>query len=559
MKKDEIYRKIKNYYPLDYEKNLLPKFILEYFKILKTKVKKDDFSRIDGKFGRDYYKRLIKKFSFIPMKIKDPLSVSKKIVNDLFEGILRWRSPNLEHNVGSPVNTVSSAIYSLALDENIYNIDDGLSGNSLVAEIAICRILSKLAKLKKIGVGFFVFGGTATNFYATKIGLKKAAPKSGNLGIPRNICAFVTEDSHFTHSLSADWLGLGTKNLITIKANKDRTSNIQDAKEKMESALKSGKLISSILVNGGTTYNHTVDDLKKFVDLRDYIVKKYSLKYKPHVHVDSVIGWSWLFFNYYNFKTNPLEIKKQALNKLKLQNKKISQLKYADSWGVDFHKGIGGCPVNCSIIMFNNPQDIDLISKIDNPLLETHQLASELNYFSPADYTLETSRSGGTALSALACVHSLGFEGYQRNLANLIEGTCIIRDGLSKNKQIFIVNEYSLGFSTMVRLYPPELKNDKRKFCEFKKDDKKMDKFIIFVNDYIKKFYKWDYETRILKNIGPSYSFSSGFIKIRGNKVSAIKIYPTSPHFNEKYAEDTAKTLIKQKEIFDREIWQKKK
>lgn len=556
MNPDNIYQKIKKYYPLRYIDNLLPKYLIEYFKVLEKIQNNISNTRIPGKFGKEYYPKLINKYTKIPQYPQDPLLVSKRIVNDFFRGILRWRSPYLEHNVGAPVNTVASAMYSLALDENIYNIDDGLAGNALAAEMTMSRIMSSLAKLDKPGVGFFTFGGTATNLYGSKMGLKKCAPDSGKKGLPKNIVAFATEDAHFTHALSSDWLGLGTDNLIIIKAGSDKRSDIHDAKEKIDYSLRKGKLISSIILNGGTMYNHTVDQISQFVSLRDEMVNKYSLGYKPHIHVDSVIGWTWLFFNFYDFGNNPLNISKEALKKIQQQNSLISQIKFADSWGADFHKSVGGCPVDTSFIMFNNADDIKYISKTENPILETHQLATEFTYFSPADYTLETSRTGGTALAALASLHSLGYQGYQRNLANLIEGTCILRDILRGQKQIFLVNDSSLGFVTMVRTYPPEFIYDPIKFNEFINTSRSPNNdFIEYVNSYMKKFYRWDYETRILKNNGPSYSFSSSFTTIRGHKVSSIKIYPTSPHFSKKEATETANTIIKQKEIFDKEIW----
>jgi L-2,4-diaminobutyrate decarboxylase len=552
MKIKSIYEKIRKYYPLKYKDNELPHFLKEYFKILNHKIPNSLSPRIGGKFGKDYYNNLINKYSTIPKKPSDPLKSSSKIVSDLFQGILRWRSPLLQYNVGSAVNTPSSAIYSLALDENIYSIDEGLAGNALVAEKAITRILSKLADLKKPGSGLFVFGGTATNLYATKVGLKKNCPGADKKGVPKNVRIFVTEDSHFTHSLSADWLGIGTAKIIKIIANKDRTSNIDDFSIKLEKELKKGNIVTSILLNGGTTYDHTVDEIKKFIEIRDKLVKKYSLKYTPHIHVDSVIGWGWLFFKEYDFKKNNLNLSKNCLEKIKKQYLKISQLKYADSWGVDFHKGIGGCPVNSSIIMFNKTSDLAYLSKTNNPELEMHQLAREINYISPADYTLETSRNAGAALAALASLNFLGIEGYQRNLSNLVENTQLIRELLNNRKDISIINIFSNGFATMVRLFPPEISKTTNEDLP-KKD-------IPVISKYIKEFYLWDYKTRILKNNNsPNYSFSSSYINYKGNKISAIKIYPVSPHYNKKFAKETIKILINQKKVFDKEIWQNKK
>ena len=559
MNTEKVYLKIKSYYPLSYDKNLLPFLLETYFDVLKSRIINSDSSRIGGNYGRDRYEQLVKKYSLLPKNVSDPIKTSKKIVDDLFQGILRWRSPNMEYNVGAPVNSISSALYALALDENIYAIDDGLAGNALVAEQAVVKILSNLAGLSKTGVGFFTFGGTATNLYATKVGLKKAFPKSGEKGIPNSVRVFVTEDSHFSHALSADWLGIGTDNIISIRASKNRQSSIKDFSRKVEKALNAGQVISSIILNGGTTYDHTIDEIKKFVELRDFYVKKYSLQYKPHIHVDSVIGWAWLFFRQYDFSKNSLGLSKNTLDILREQCRRISQLKYADSWGADFHKGVGGCPVASSIVVFNNKKDLNCLSKGKSSLLDMHQLSREINYLSPADYTLETSRTAGAALSALAVLHFLGTEGYQRNLANLVELTLLMRDLLKDKSGIIVANPLSLGFSTMIRMFPPEFSSDDRMYSEFDSKSPNIEQFITQTNNYIKAFYKWDYSTRIVKNIGPSYSFSSTYRKINGVKVSAIKVYPVSPHFNKKYAKNTVQTLIRQKKIFDEDIWDNKK
>ena len=132
-----------------------------------------------------------------------------------------------------------------------------------------------------------------------------------------------------------------------------------------------------------------------------------------------------------------------------------------------------------------------------------------------------------------------------------------MRDILRNRQLISVVENGSTGFSLLARIYPPELKGSK--FCgrEFDTNDAGLGKFIEKTNKYMKEFHLWDYYGRILKNNGPSYSFSSSFAKINGLKVSAIKIYPTSPHFNADYARNTAKTLMDQKDIFDKKVWRK--
>ncbi|MGC9309474.1 MAG: pyridoxal-dependent decarboxylase [Candidatus Nanoarchaeia archaeon] len=543
-------------FPLANDLNSLPKYLSYCENILGYKVKETKQARINGDYGKKKYLELIKKWDNLPYIRENPEKLIKNLVTDFFSGIPRWRSPELVHNVGSPTNIVASSIYSLAIDENIYNINEGLTGNTLIAEQIVVNLLSNLAGIKKQTTGFFTFGGTATNFYATKVGIKKADNLSGSKGITKNLKAFITEDSHFSHLVCADWLGLGTDNVLIINANKNRTSKIQDAEMKMREVLDSGGLISSIIINGGTTYDHTVDNIKEFIKLRDKLVKEYKLGYKPHLHVDSVIGWSWLFFNNYDWKKNVLKIDSKTLNIIKKQARRISQLRYADSWGIDFHKGIGGCPIPCSLIIFNNLEDINYLSKKKGNVIRMAQLAEEFYSLSPVNFTLETSRPGGAPLAALASLYSLGIEGFQKRLANLINNNLLLKERLKKRKDFFICNYDSLGFVTMLRLYPPELNNDPRKFLEIEEDNDKMRNFVKYVNNYLKKFFEWDFNTRILKNKGIEYSYSDSYIKLKsGLDLSAIKIYPVSPYFSEKIVDGIISTLINQKKKFDERVW----
>ena len=305
-------------------------------------------------------------------------------------------------------------------------------------------------------------------------------------------------------------------------------------------------MIGSININGGTTYDHAIDDIAAIVALRDKLVLELGLTYIPHVHVDSVIGWIWLFFNDYDWKKNPLTIEQNTLIAIKKQYMKIQKVRLADSWGVDFHKSIGGCPVNCSLFMINNFEDAMYLSRKKDGNIDTHQLAQEYSFASPVDYTLETSRSAGAPLAALTALFTQGKEGYQINLANLIQQSEYIRTELKYDENIVIANNSSSSFVTMLRVIPPDLKH-----VPFKDELTNSDSSTKSVSDkitkYTKDFFEWDYKTRIKKGIGPEYSYSSSYTTTSsGAKLGAIKLYPVSPFFSRKYATETVKTVKKQ-------------
>ena len=504
-------------------------------------------ARVRGKYGEAEYQKLVNKFSKIPI---DPIHtniVVKDIVSNLFSGIPRWRSPFLQYNVGAAANVAASAMYALALDENIYNINDGLAGNALVAELAVTNILTKLADIKGTNpYGIFTFGGTATNMYAMKVGIRKASPTSAKDGTPQNTWILVTQDAHFSHAVAADWLGVGTGHIEIIDPKQNRESNLQDAERKVRKIIEEGGLFATIIVNGGTTYSHTVDNIQEFVELRNKLVTEYALDYTPHLHVDSVIGWAWLFFKDYDFESNPLELSKPCIENIKQQYDRIKYINLADSWGVDFHIGVGACPVDCSLVIFNDFTSIARLSKKDSPSTDPHQLAQEFSFSNPVDYTLETSRAGATSLAALTSLQTMGITGYQRSLANLVEMSLLMRKRFSNEQGVIISNEGSRGYVTMIRLIPPTLTPDK------------VEKFNEEVNSYNKSFYKWDLETRMSRNEGVEYSYSGSFIVGEdGTNIGAQKFYLVSPHVDKNIIIDTVSTVMAQKEVFDREIWNK--
>jgi glutamate/tyrosine decarboxylase-like PLP-dependent enzyme len=499
-------------------------------------------------YSKETYQDMFKKYATLPNKTtKKPKRLLKTMVNDLFAGVPLWRSPYLHYNVGAAPNRVSSALSALAMDLNVFNINDGLSGNTIIAEHATTKILSDIAGIDyKSSCGFFTFGGTATNLYAVKLALAKVFPDSRKKGIPSNVKVVVTEDAHFSHMNALNWLGIGVQNAIVIKANNDRTSNIDDARTKISAALSDGYTIPIFILNGGTTYDNAVDDIATFVELRNEMVQKHALGYTPQIHVDAVIGWAWLFFKEYDFKGNPLGIEDTTLQLIAAQYNKIKHVKLADSWGVDFHKGVGTCPIPSSVVMINDRNSASLLSYKDN--MDTHQLAREFSTFSPVDYTLETSRPAASSLAAIGALHALGIQGYQFHLANLIQQNQLLRELLSQRgrKDIFVINDKSVGYVTMLQVAPKGL-------CTGNYSPSEVDyKVLQKVTDYTKAFFTYDMESRMKKGNGVEYSYSGGYVTTAdGVRVGAIKFYPTSPYLHHTHIENIVTTLCDQKDAFD--------
>jgi len=501
-------------------------------------------ARIIGDFSQHNHQRLITKYSQVPLSCTDPKQRAKNIAEDFFRGVPLWRSPQLAFNVGAATNVASSSLYSIALDLNVFMINSELAGNSIAAEPAVIAALANMANISpETASGFFTFGGTATNLYAMKIALNKYFPNAWKEGLPKRIKIVTTEDAHFAHMVCADWLGIGKDNVEFIKAGPDRRSSYAHAEKLFRKLLKSGYTIPLIMLNGGTTYDHVVDNIPRMLHLRN---KLWGSR-KPHVHVDSVIGWIWLAFKGYEWKRNPLRIRTEIGDRIRRQYNRIRHVSMVDTWGIDFHKGLGGAPLPCSVIMMNNREDALTLSKKKAADDALHPLAGDYSFSSPVDYTLETSRPAGSAVAALGVLHTLGLNGIRMSLSHLLDCVKTFSSYLDSNEDMSVCNHYALGYAIMVRLLPQKHKKAKKR--------KLVDEPANITNDinrYLKAFFEWDEKNRLLKNKGLIYSFSKKYISTKaGVSVSTLKIYPVSAWCNRPKMQVFAKLLRELKAEFD--------
>lgn len=540
-------------FPTSYAGSPFVELCAQVFGTLADLMPDGDLPRIPGSDGPPSYDTLAAHYGSLPTEVaSDPAAVLRSMTRDLLAGAVNWRCPELQYNLGAAVNVAAAAMYAAALDVNIYLINDGLAGNAVVAERAVGRILGQLAGVQADrGHGLFTFGGTGTMAYAIKAGLRKVAPDSARRGVPADAAVVVTKDAHFSHAAAADWLGVGSDQLVTLPADRERRTDLGRAEALLRDALQRGARIATIIINGGTTYDHVIDDIAGFAALRDRLVAEYDLPYRPHLHVDSVVGWVWLMLRDHDFGRDNLDVPGDVADVLRRQRDRIAPIRLADSWGVDFHKGLGACPVDCSFVHFNDRADLARLRKGGPSGSALHQLAEEFSDVSPVDFTLETSRSAGKALAALASLHTLGRRGYQIMLARLMTATLAFRREVTAVPGLTVLNPHALGYQTMVRLHPPSASHPT---ADDELHEVDAAQRVRDGNAYLKSFFAWDNDTRMAHNGGGAvYSFSSAYITTAsGAPISGLKFYPTTPQITVSHMEDAVRLLIDRKSQFDR-------
>lgn len=493
---------------------------------------------IDGSFS-DFIQRMQ---SLSDAAHSAPNELVYEIVNRCCAGAVNWASADICCNVGTAPNKSAVQGYAAGLSANLYILNDQHAANAIHAEMAVVKAIGQLFSCDTSG--FFVFGGTATNFYALHLGLTKSIKNFARKGCQQEVRVISFAEGHFSIPAALKWSGIGEDSLLIIPKDRHGETDFALLRSSLTDCLRRGIVVPIIYLNGGSTYYHTVDScIRQVAELLDELVERFRLDYRPHLHVDSVIGWMWGVFNQYDFSLNSLNIPSDVLGKLRRQTDKIKDIYYADSWGVDLHKGIGGCPCDCSLFMINDKKDLAWLGG-----KETHQFANEFYSVSPIDYTLEGSRGGGKVLAALSSLHSMGLNMMRLKLANLVGAKLRLEARVNQCADMFSLSNHAAGFVLMVRVIPAELAqlgNDVTLFNETLFAD---------INEYNKAFYSWCKE-KFCNGFKYEFSFcSSPLFNTAGEALHSLKFYFHSPETQISDGDKWFIILRDLKDDFDRSV-----
>jgi len=476
-------------------------------KIHEKVLEKTDFSKSIVPVESFNYLDLVKDLK-LPQKIQSE-DKAVKLITELFDGAVRWHSPRTMYNVTPPplLYTIASNFLVSLYNPNL--VWDMPAGKMASAEQRVIKQLTEYIgwDWKQAG-GAFVFGGKATSLYAAKIGLRKALPDSQAEGVKKDVILISTKACHPSHISDGEWLGIGAKNVVRLNTHQDSTLDLVELKQTMQDAATNDKKIAAILISGGTTNNMAVDPIKEVVEIRDQIIKRNKLDYSPHVHVDAVVGWPWIFFKNYSFEKNPLNLSKGVKDKFKIIVSNLRHIDLADSFGLDFHK-TGFCPYTSSLFLIRNKQEF--YKSKDNFV--------EYGQYTPFAYTLENSRQANGAVAAYVALNTLGVEGFQIILSTLTEAADKLRIALEMTSQFSIINKN--GLSNAI-IFVPELPGH-----------------VNFVDSAVEKEARDNYTTEFLQQLKqrgnpflldmtPAYSTGSEVYPYK-----ALKAYLMSPFVND--------------------------
>lgn len=445
-----------------------------------------------------------------------------------FENIPNYNNPGTMINVIPPVNLVAAAVTNIMSMYNPNFAQDTYAGMLIKSELEVVKYISDLVGWDyRYTHGTFTFGGKGTNLYATKIALNKADKNSSKIGCQDNYFMLTSSNGHPCHYEVCDWLGIGKDNCYEVSCDKNGMLDIESSKKIIEKNIEAGKIFLGINLTAGSTNELYVDPIKQVYDMITNVVKKYKLKYRPHIHADAVLGWVYLFFNKYDYNSNNLRISKKSLKKIHSLNEKIKELKYVDSIGIDFHK-TGFCPYVSSLVLFKNKNDYFTLYEKDNVDL------NEMEYgnYNPYHSTLELTRAGNGPINALCTLKSFGINGFQKIIGNLFDSTEYFRKKLIENENICVINKDTEGLATMFIIKPSEYINmELDEIIGLKIDE------LNYIKEFNVNYAKFVLNLAVNNKIDFCYTSSRSYMIPNTNiKLGAIKAYPMSVFFNKAIA-----------------------
>ena len=402
----------------------------------------------------------IRQGELVPAEMRLPDGLPDELL--IFAGAMSkdWENPASVENV-----------ITMPCDPGIYGAMIGLLSNPNLVYQEYAGMASELEKLvvrqianlvgydSNEATGIFTQGGTFCNLYGYLTGIRKSLPeaKQYGMGYIHDYRIINSLGGHYSNITNLSLLGVDIqKRTIRVKVKENNDIDLDDLEEQMHACYRLGCVIPTIMLTMGTTDTFAVDRVKPVYDLRNQLCDHYDLKVKPHIHVDSAIGWPLLFYLNYDFDVNPLHINPVTLASLKHHAERFSELKYADSFTVDFQKW-GYVPYTSSLVMFKHKSDMAFL---ENDPENFCYFESDLQGQTHLQSTVECSRGAAGLFGAYAALTYLGIEGYQTVLAHCLQNANYFYCRLKQLPHVKIIAPGNMGPSVGFRIYNPEVVTD---------------------------------------------------------------------------------------------------
>ncbi len=368
-------------------------------------------------------------------------------VTAMFEGLPNWGHPLNMSNICPQENTAAiiASMLTQVFSPNILEAE--YAWNTARAELESAAILADLAgwDARKAG-GLYTYGGSGCWMYQLKYALSRVLPDSRNKGIRTDAKIICSEQAHYAMFNSTDWTGLGMDHIITVKTLPGSNTLDPDHLEEILKKCTARNIpVISVICTMATTDACAFDPVKKVRDLLDRYPN--SPEYgKALLYCDAVIGWAWMAFKDYDFTNNPMGLSESVLEAAGRNLKAVEEIRYADAFGVDFHKSFA--PLASSMFVYRDAAEFEqLLKRKEAAYLQ------ERGDYNPHSYTLEVSRSASGSMAGWATLTYLGSEGIRAVLARGLENKRYLLHKMAAYPDMVCANQADNGSVVLLRIY----------------------------------------------------------------------------------------------------------
>ncbi len=424
------------------------------------KKKKTARGRVAEYEGGDALLKQLRETDRVPAGSTDPRGAVDPLL--IFAAALskNWEDPaSVENVVTSPSDpALFGSMTGILANPNLVHPE--YAGMATEFEALVIRQMATLAGYDPArATGIFTGGGTFCNLYGYLLGLRKSLPQSREFGLEtgHDYRIINSVGGHYSNMTNLSLLGVNIRRkVIRIHATANNDMDVAELERQLTACFQLQCVVPTIMLTMGTTDTFGVDHVRPVVEIRDRLCAQFEVAVKPHIHVDSAIGWPLIFFLGYDFTKNPLRINAATLPGLRRNVDLFRDLALADSFTVDFQKW-GYVPYTSSLVMIKNSDDLKALEH-DPEYFSYFEKSLEGKTHLHA--TIECSRGAAGLFGAYTALHYLGIEGFQRLVANTLQNANYLHFRLSCMPGVKLMAVQNHGPSVGFRLYDPETVSD---------------------------------------------------------------------------------------------------
>ncbi len=383
----------------------------------------------------------------LPGNLKD----ARDAIFPFFWGTDGWYSKLHLENVKGPPNFASliGALACLLKNPNLCVDTYCLRSNELEVK-AITALANLVFYHTDSPWGVFTMGGTVSNLYGGKLGIEKVIPGAMRDGLEgHRVVGLVSEAAHYSNATLAGWLGMGTRNLLTVPTDRCCSMRLDALEEELRRLYSEKARVAFLIATFGSTDTFGIDDIASIRQIIDRVAGEFEAP-TPHLHVDAAAGWTLCFLTEYNTVANPLGATDETLPLIARAQSLAKGFQFADSVTIDFHKmGWGHYPSSAFIV------------RKRNDLARLFRTVEDVPYFSEADYrhdpalfTLECSRPAIGPFTVMASLNGLGLQGYQMLVGHAMDMARQLKERISRLDYCKVLNPDTLGPSVVWWVLP---------------------------------------------------------------------------------------------------------